>query len=112
MRYKRKSFPPENYRDWEDGCRALAGLPRLHLFQVDMVIWDEKQYFEPSAGIVEDEALVFILVALKLINARKFTVELNIELLDNVKTALGPVPFEILRHNKLHDNASNASNAL
>jgi hypothetical protein len=56
----REHFPPEKYLHWTDGCRNLASLANLQSLQIDMIIWDELEYFDPSAGTPEQEALVYI----------------------------------------------------
>ncbi|KAF1836062.1 hypothetical protein BDW02DRAFT_567394 [Decorospora gaudefroyi] len=99
----RGSFPRESYLDWEDGCRDLVSLTELRLLRIEMMIWDRFAYHGRCAGTVEEQALIFILSALKLVTARTFQVELNLEVPSSVLDALGDVSFELLRTEKLYD---------
>jgi hypothetical protein len=100
---KRGSFPRESYLDWEDGCRTLASLTELRELWIEMNVWDEFQYYDPSDGTVEEQALLFILNALKPVHSQTFQIGLNFELPSPVVLALGDVPFELLCHGKSYD---------
>ncbi|KAF1836064.1 hypothetical protein BDW02DRAFT_567395 [Decorospora gaudefroyi] len=99
----RATFPLDRYLNWEDGCRMLVSLTELRLLRIEMMIWDLFGYYDRSGGTVEEQALVFILSALKPVRARTFQVELNLEVPSSVLNALGDVSFELLRTEKLHD---------
>ncbi|KAF1848130.1 uncharacterized protein K460DRAFT_68263 [Cucurbitaria berberidis CBS 394.84] len=99
--WKRGSLPPENYDHWESGCHALSGLRRLQLLSIDMIVWDQLNHENTDA--IEHQSLIYIFGALKAIRARTFQIELNIKLPDQVKNSLGPVPFEILYHERPYD---------
>jgi hypothetical protein len=100
---KRDSLPGENYQDWENGCRALAGLHKLYVLRIEVTIMHQFQIRNSAIEILEQEAALFVLGALKLVTAQDFVVELNLQLPDTTIQALGSVPFNILRHAKSYD---------
>jgi hypothetical protein len=100
---KRGSFPKENYLDWEDGCRDLVSLTGLRLLRIEINVWDYLEFHDPAEGTVDEQALLFILNALKPVRAQTFQVGLNFKLPRPIVQVLGHVPFEIVRHGKTYD---------
>lgn len=90
-------FPPENYDDWTAGCEALATLPQLQLLKVDMVILAQRLRSEIGVDL---ESVIFILRTLKQVKARQFTVEINFEIPESVKDAIGKVPFDMIHRKR------------
>jgi hypothetical protein len=99
-RWMNCSLPPENYNQWQTACEALCTLKSLHLLKIDMVVWNQQDH---NSNGVSHEALVFIFKALEKVHAQTFQIELNMELPDSVKEAIGGLHFEISLKERPYD---------
>ena len=84
---------PEDYIDWKDTCAALETLTSLRGLEIEIVVWNQGRHHDDLSA--DRESLMTIFSALMHIKAAKFTIELNIELPQSVKDALGLTPFKL-----------------
>lgn len=73
----------------------LQMLTNLHSLEIEIAIWYEQGHNSP--GCPDDASLLAIFTALMNVKARKFEVQLNVDLPDSVMDVLGNTPFKLLR---------------
>ncbi|KAF2492917.1 hypothetical protein BU16DRAFT_564219 [Lophium mytilinum] len=89
-----QDFPPENYINWADGCKALQKLQNIRSIRFEILVkaYEEREDGPASADV---EALVSILEPLKDIKAPSFEVETNFVIPDSVQAILGDTNFSL-----------------
>lgn len=85
------TFPPERMMSWKLACEAMKKLRAIRYLFVEMLIWD--LFDRVNASAVDDDSLVTILEPLNELQARQFTVEMNIAIPDGVLARLGKLAF-------------------
>ncbi|KAH7079683.1 hypothetical protein FB567DRAFT_449800 [Paraphoma chrysanthemicola] len=86
-------IPPEDYDKWDKACYALSTIKSLRCLTIDMTIWNLHDW--KTENTVDRDALSRILVPLGSIHAKKFEVELNVEVPDSLRAVLGQSEFTI-----------------
>lgn len=96
-------LPGENYYEWERGCHILGYLLELRVVRFEITFMHKHQLHDSDPLVIDQEPVIFVLGACKLIRAQEFLVELNLELPHTTIQRLSGIPFTILRHSKQYD---------
>ena len=87
-------FPPDNYKQWSEGCQAQEDLRGLHSLRLEIIVWDTHD--QKDAAAVEDDSLVSILEPLNRVTAPLFEVEMNLAIPKTVQKRLGTLAFMVV----------------
>ena len=91
-------FRPDSYVCWREACSVLQTLTTLHSLELEIAIWYEQGHDDPDCP--DDASLLAIFKALIHVRARKFEIQLNMDVPDSVINVLGDTPFKLLRYER------------
>lgn len=97
-----RALPPENYNAWINACLTIGTLQNLQQVTIDMTIWNYHNY--RTTNVIEHDDFICILQPLRSIEAPLFEVELNVEVPEPVRTALGLGTFSYQKRDRPYNS--------